>query len=127
MQPRTRHLPVPSHSALRHAKGLRSLHLVEAGKEAALHDAGQSLVHTTETLESFVEREQGIGAFGNRDRGRIAVFEKLEGYSGAVWASAPRGLMLARVVDQDATHCSSRNSKELAAIDPLSARLFSEP
>ena len=127
VQPRARHLPVTSHRALRHAEGLRSLHLGEAGKEAALDDARQSLVHATETLERLVEREQRIGALGNRDRGRIAVLEELERDRGAARAAASRRLMLAGVVDQDAAHRASRKSKELAAIDPLRARLFGEP
>ena len=127
MQPRARHLPVTRYRALRNAKGLRSLHLAETGKEAALHDVGQSLVHSSETIERFIQREQGIGTLRTRNRGRIATLQELERNRRAPRASASPSAVLSGVVDEDATHCARGEGKELAAIDPLRTRLFREP
>ena len=105
----------------------RRLHLAEAGEEAALHDTRQTLVHATKTVERFVERDQRFSTLGNGDRVRVAVLEKLERHGGAPLTAASRGLMLARIVDQDAAHRARRDREELSAIDPLRVCLSGEP
>ncbi len=74
-----------------------------------------------------VVRHDRLGTIRHRDGRRPLTLERLEGHGRSLGAATPLRLMLAGIVDKDATNGARGNGKALPAIDEVCARLFNEP
>src|SRR5918993_2740058 len=119
-EPRLRHAPLALDGGGADAQDFRRLLDREAAEEAQLDDARLLRVERVEAFERLVERDQVRGALA-RHVDVLVEREFLE------FAAALFGLLLARVIDEDAAHHLRRDAEEVRPVLPLHLRLIDEP
>lgn len=96
------------------AEGGGGFFLGHAAEEAALHDPGLAAVEPGKSFESLIERQQHSGAFLH---GKFGLLER----DSLPRAGALQGVVAPGVVDEDASHGSGGDGKEVRPIERTQA------